>query len=77
MDNAVADALSRIETNALLTGQPPTNADFAAIAKTQVTDPQICSLCSSPTCTLPVEAVPLPNSTDPIYCVLPLVHNVL
>ena len=33
MDNAVvnADALSRIETNTLLAGQPP-NVDFAAIA---------------------------------------------
>ena len=30
MDNVVADSLSRIETNALLTGQPP-NVDFAAV----------------------------------------------
>ena len=67
MDNVVADALSRIETNALLTGQPP-NVDFAAIAKTQATDPQIRSLQSSPTSTLTVEAVPLANSTDPLYC---------
>ena len=67
MDNVVADALSRIEINALLTGQPP-NVDFAAIAKTQATDPQIRSLQSSPTSTLTVEAVPLANSTDPLYC---------
>ena len=67
MDNVVADALSRIETNALLTGQPP-NVDFAAIAKTQATDPQIRSLQSSPTSTLTIEAVPLANSTDPLYC---------
>ena len=67
MDNVVADALSRIETNALLTGQPP-NVNFAAIAKTQATDPQIRSLQSSPTSTLTVEAVPLANSTDPLYC---------
>ena len=67
MDNVVADALSRIETNALLSGQPP-NVDFAAMAKTQATDPQIRSLQSSPSSTLVVEAVPLANSTDPLYC---------
>ena len=66
-DNVVADALSRIETNALLTGQPPT-VDFAAMAKTQSTDPQIRTLQSSPSSTLVVEAVPLPNSTDRLYC---------
>ncbi len=32
MDNVVADALSRIETNALLTGQSP-YVDFTAIAQ--------------------------------------------
>ena len=67
MDNVVADALSRIETNALLSGPPP-NVDFAAMAKTQATDPQIRSLQSSPTSTLVVEAVPLANSTDLLYC---------
>lgn len=67
LDNVVADALSRIETNALLSGQPP-NVDFAAMAKTQATDPQIRSLQSSPTSILVVEAVPLANSTDLLYC---------
>ena len=67
MDNVVADALSRIETNALLSGQPPT-LDFAAIAKTQATDPQIRSLQSSPTSTLVVEASTLANSPDPLFC---------
>ena len=43
LDNTVADALSRIESNALLSGQPP-SVDFAATAKTQATGPQICSL---------------------------------
>ena len=66
LDNVVADALSRIETNALLSGQPPT-IDFAAMAKTQATDSQIHSLQSSPHSTLVVEAVPLPHSTD-LYC---------
>ena len=66
-DNVVADALSRVETNALLTGQPP-QVDFAAMAKTQVTDPQIRALQSSPSSTLVVEAVPLTDSPDPLYC---------
>ena len=56
LDNVVADALSRIETNALLSAQPPT-VDFAAMAKTQATDPQIRALQSSPSSTLVVEAV--------------------
>ena len=67
MDNVVADALSRIETNALLSGQPP-QVDFAAMAATQSTDPDICSLQSSQTSTLVVEAVPLANSAHPLYC---------
>ena len=45
-DSVVADALSGIETNALLTGQPPT-VEFAAMAETQATDTQIHSLQSS------------------------------
>ena len=67
MDNVVADALSRIETNALLTGQPP-NVDFAAMAKSQATDHQIRSLQSSPTSKLVVEAVTLANFDHPLYC---------
>ena len=66
-DNVVADALSRIETNALLTGQPP-QVDFTAMAEAQSNDHQIRSLQSSPTTTLVVEAVPLANSTHPLYC---------
>ena len=67
MDNVVADALSRIENNALLSGQPPT-VDFAAMASTQSTDPLIRSLQSSPTSALTVEAVHLENSPQPLYC---------
>ena len=67
VDNVVADALSRIESNALLTGQPP-KVDFTAIAEAQTTDPQIRSLQSFPTSTLVVKAVPLANSTLPLYC---------
>ena len=63
----VADALSRIETNALLTGRPPV-VDFAAMAKAQAVDPQIRALQSSPGTSLVVEAVPLENSSDTILC---------
>ena len=66
-DNVAADTLSRIETNALISGQPPT-VDFAAMAKTQATDPQIRALQSSPSSTLVVEAIPLANSDSPLYC---------
>ena len=67
MENVVADALSRIETNALLSGQPP-KVDFMAIASAQVTDPLIRSLQSSPKSSLVVEAVPLTDSPHPLYC---------
>lgn len=67
MDNVVADALSRIESNALLTGKPPI-VDFAAMAATQSTDSHIRSLQSSSSTTLVVKAIPLANSTHPLYC---------
>ena len=67
VDNAVADALSHIETNTLLSGQPPT-VDFAAMAKTQATDPQIQAFQSYPSSTLVVKAIPLANSSTPLYC---------
>ena len=67
MDNVVADALSRIETNALLSGQPP-EVDFVAIAATQATDPLVRALQSSPKSALVVEAIPLANSPHPLYC---------
>ena len=65
-DNVAADELSRIETNALISRQPPT-VDFAAMAKTQATDPQIRALQSSPSSTLVMEAIPLANSDSPLY----------
>ena len=46
----LSQMLSRIETNALLSGQPP-QVDFVAMAATQSTDPAICSLQSSQTST--------------------------
>ena len=66
-DNVVADALSRIETNALITGQPPV-IDFQAMAKAQKEDPQTRALQSSPHTALNVQAIPLQNSTDTILC---------
>ena len=67
LDNVVADTLSRNETNALLSGKPPV-LDFTAMAKAQATDPQVQALQSSPSSPLVVEAIPLPNYTDPLYC---------
>ena len=67
MDNVVADALSRVETNAILSGQP-LSINFADIAKTQATDHQLRALQSSPDSTLVVEAVPIANSQHPLYC---------
>lgn len=66
-ENVVADALSRIEINALLSGQPPV-LDFTAMAKAQAVDPQIRALQSSPSTSLIVEAIPLPDSSDAILC---------
>ena len=67
MDNVVADALSRMESNALLSNQPP-ELDFIAIAHTQSTDPLMRSLQSSTTFALVVEAVPLKHSPHLLYC---------
>ena len=66
-ENVVADALSRIEANALLTGAPPV-IDFADMAAAQAANHRIRSLESSPNTTMVVEAIPLANSTDPLYC---------
>ena len=40
LDNVITDALSHIETKAVLSGQPPI-VDHVVMAKTQVTDSQI------------------------------------
>ena len=66
-NNPVADALSRIETNALVTGQPPV-IDFAAMADAQTMDPQIRALQSSSASGLKVEPVPLLMSKNTILC---------
>ena len=67
LDNVVADALSRIESNALLSGQPPV-LDFTAMAKDQKSDRQLHALESSPISPLVVKPEPLANSTDTILC---------
>ena len=66
-DHVVADALSRIETNALLSGQPPV-VEFAAMAKAQATDPQIRALQLSPSSLLVVQDIPLANSNCTLLC---------
>lgn len=65
--NAPADALSRIEINALLDGSPPV-IDFRAMADAQATDQDIVRLLSSPSSSLKVEAVPLTMSDSTILC---------
>ena len=47
VDNSVADALSRIEANALLQDTPPV-VDFSVMAKAQRTDPELQNLLSNP-----------------------------
>ena len=66
-DNPVEDAHYHTEINALLSGQPLT-VDYAAMAETQSTDPQIRALQLSPQSPLVVEVVPLANSSHPLYC---------
>ena len=66
-DTAVADALSRLETNALLSSEPPA-IDFPAMAKAQTLDTQIRALQSSPSTVLKVEAVPLNTSDGTMLC---------
>ena len=63
----VADALSRIETNALLTKRPPV-VDFVAMAEAQLCDKQLKALQFSPFSTLVIEAIPIPNSSYSLYC---------
>ena len=67
-DNVVADALSRVEMNALCFGKPPV-VDFVSMAKAQKLNPQIRALQSSPNTSLKIEAVPIACSpTDTILC---------
>ena len=67
VDNVVADALSRIETNALLSGTPPV-LDFDAIAMAQQEDQQIHALQSSPSSSLQIQPMPLLPSGSSILC---------
>ena len=64
--NAPADALSRIELNALISGSPPV-VDFKAMAAAQTTDQDTLSLQSSSS-PLKVESMPLPMSDTTILC---------
>ena len=64
-DNVVADALSRIEVNAILTGTPPV-IDFPAMARAQQGDSLLLKLQSSPRSSLKLQSLPLvaPDTKD-------------
>ena len=64
--NAPADALSRIEINALHRDQPII-VDFVEMANLQSEDPEILQLQSSPS-SLKIEAIPLPATNTTILC---------
>jgi len=66
--NPVADALSRLEANAMQCESAPSTIDFQAIAKAQLTDPQLQQLQSSPT-TLTLARIPMPMCKETLWCV--------
>ena len=66
-DNPVADALSRTAVSTLHTVQRPV-VDFEAMARAQVTDPELQALQSSPTCTLQFSTIPQPTSASTLIC---------
>ena len=67
-DNAVADALSRIEANALLDESPPL-VDFTAMAKAQRTDAELTQLLSSSSASsLNLREIPLSMADTTIFC---------
>ena len=63
----MADALSRMEANALSQSQPPV-IDFPAVAKAQRTDPELQQFISSPQSSLRIIQVVIPNSDLTLYC---------
>ena len=67
-DNTVADALSRIEANAIMDACPPL-VDFVAMAQAQRSDPELTQLLSSPSSSsLKLEEVPLSMADTTIFC---------
>ena len=64
MENPVADALSRIELNALTQHQA---IDFEDMAKAQANDPDLAEFQPSSS-SLQLKAVPVPTSTTTIIC---------
>jgi len=65
--NPVADALSRLEANAMQCESTPSTIDFQAMAKAQLTDPQLQKLQSSPT-TLTLARIPMPMCKETLWC---------
>ena len=67
-DNAVADALSRIEANALLDSSPPV-VNFVTMAAAQYSDPELTRLLQSPhTTSLQLVEIPLSMADSTIVC---------
>ena len=62
-DNPVADALSRMDVNAI--NVSPLPVDYAVIAKAQQNDPDLSQLTAT---SLDLQALPLPHSTNTIIC---------
>ena len=68
IDNAVADALSRMETNAL-SEEAPQLVDFQAMADAQRSDSELTALMSSPSSTsLKLQVVPQPSTGITMVC---------
>ena len=65
-NNAVADALSRMEVSALDADNSPPVIDFKAMAEAQVHDPEL--QCQQPSSSLKLEKVPLAVSDATIWC---------
>ena len=71
-ENCVADALSRIEINAIHTDQCP-SIDFAAIAAEKQTDPELTQLDKT---SLKLQAMPIPATILPLFAMCPQEYHV-
>ncbi len=66
--NPAADALSRVEINALHGDHQPPVVDFKKMAAAQRNDPELLRSQTSPSSSLTLKEVPLPMSSDPLIC---------
>ena len=68
VDNSVADALSRIEANALTQSSPPV-VDFQVMAEAQRTDPELQTLLANPEVfSLQITQITLPTGELTLFC---------